>query len=652
VIHKQPGLERAPVKIRRLLGECLQQDPKLRLRDIGDAKRLLEKESGPGRPSPAESRPRAALLSTVAAGVLLAALTVLSFIHFREQPSVQPTLRYTIALPENAQFHSFAVSPDGRYIALAAAVNGKRQLWLRALDALQFQPMPGTDDAELPFWSPDSRYIGFGAQDKLKKIAANGGPAQSLCDVTSLTGASWNREDTIVFSSGGANATIWRVPGAGGAPVNVTKTSDSATFSTYPTFLPDGRHFLYTAVGGSAEKTGIHVGSLDGSEDRRVLADVSSAVFAPSALGARAGHLLFVRENSLMAQPFDARSLNTTGDGFPLAEGVGVSTTSPYAPISASQSGVLLSGLSAASGASQIVWRDRAGKLLGSVGAPGRLFSPSLSPDQKTMAYSRGIGRAAANVDIWLRNLIRGTELRFTSDSSFNISPYWSPRGDRIVFTRAAVPYLKTVDGSGPEEALVSTPNAKSVTQWSRDGRFIVYYEQDPKTQRDLWVLPIGDGAKAIGKPIPFLQTRFNELQGQLSPDSHWMAYTSDESGRPEVYARPFPAAEGVWRISTAGGFMPRWRADSKELFYMGADGKITSVMVTASVGARPSFEPGTPVPLFDAHGNFERPFIAYTYDVTADGQRFLVETTASASSSSAAPPLTVETNWQAGLKK
>jgi Tol biopolymer transport system component len=297
----------------------------------------------------------------------------------------------------------------------------------------------------------------------------------------------------------------------------------------------------------------------------------------------------------------------------------------------------------------QIAWYDRGGKLLGPVGAPGNVLSPSISPDEKMVAF----GRQTSVTDIWLRDLVRGTDIRFTSDASLNVAPFWSPKGDRIVFRsnrggRLSDLYQKTTNGSGQDELLLSTPNLKTPDQWSRDGRFIVYSELDPKTKQDLWVLPVGQSG---GKPIPFLQTEFNELQGQISPDGQWMAYASDESGQREVYVRPFPASEGKWRISTAGGDQPRWRGDSKELFFLGADGKMTAVAIKAVAGPKPSFEPGAPMPLFEPHiiqgrgqsGN------GFQYDVTADGKRFLVDTiTASAS----APPLTVVVNWTAGLKK
>jgi Tol biopolymer transport system component len=358
-----------------------------------------------------------------------------------------------------------------------------------------------------------------------------------------------------------------------------------------------------------------------------------------------------------MAQRFNAGSLQLVGEAFPVAEGVRTNSVTPvFTPVSASENGTLLywGGASGNSdGPSQMVWYDRAGKLLDPVSAPGRVQSISLSPDEKSAAFSRITG---ATADVWLIDLLRGTDRRFTSDPSQNLMANWSPKGDRIVFrsNRAGHPgdlFLKRVNGSEPEELLLSTPNSKTVTQWSRDGRFIVYYELDPKTQRDIWVLPVSDDVGRIKpQPLLFLQTTSNELQGQLSPDNHWMAYTSDDSGEQEVWVRPFPPSDGLWRISTAGGAMPRWSADGKELFYVAGDGKMTAVQIiraSAGPGAKSSFEFGPPVALFDMHS--QRPargFNIMTYDVTADGKRFLVNAGATVSLSSAAPPLTVVMNW------
>jgi len=645
VLTKQPDLNKVPAEVRKLLQRCLEKDPKKRLRDIGDAKYLWDDSAAaPSRSTVAG--PGFHLATFVIAGVLLVALAVVSYFYFHQASPPARTLRYTIELPENSTLHSFALSPDGHYLAIAMSVKGKRQLWLRPLDGLQAQPMPNTEDARYPFWSPDNRYIGFFAQGKLRKIAVIGGPTQSLCDVADGRGGSWNRDDVIVFSpNGGTESLIQRVSASGGVPSDVTK---ARTRHLFPVFLPDGRHFLYETAG-TGERNGIYVASLDEKEDRRILLDPSGVEFAPSIPGSRTGHLLFLRENNLMAQPFDAGTLRTTGEVFPVADGVALANANNFAPVTASENGVLLywAGGSGATGAGQqIVWYDRAGKLLGTLTSPGIVQNPAISPDEKTFAFAReGSG---SGIDIWLRDLTRGTDRRFTSDPSQNVSPIWSPQGDRIVFDsdRAGHPrdlYQKKISGAGQEEVLLSTSFPKFVYQWSRDGRFIVYGEGGSRNQ--VWVLPMGDSGQP--KPMQFSHTEFNEVHGQLSPDNRWMAYASDVSGQREVYARSFPAADHELRISTAGGEQPRWRGDGKELFYIAADRKIYAVELKASAGQNPTLEASAPVLLFDPHftGGATNYF---NYDVTADGKRFLaaaIPTTDSAPTTS--PPVTVVVNWR-----
>jgi len=420
----------------------------------------------------------------------------------------------------------------------------------------------------------------------------------------------------------------------------------------YPVFLPDGHHFLHVGTRGTSALPGVMVSSLDGKENRRILADFSGAVFAPPERSGRSGHILFVRENTLMAVPFDAASAQVSGDAFPVADGVSLGVN-VYLPSTVSENGVLLySAGGPGGGANQFGWYDRTGKSLGPVGAPGADQYLALSPDGKSVMFAR---LRASTADLWVRDLSRGTETRFTSDASANIAPFWSPQGDRIVFESNRKGgvfnlYQKAASGSGQDELLLPNSLANGPTQWSRDGRFIVYQEMGPKNNLDLWVLPT-EGAAADRKPIPFLRTEFNEIFGQLSPDSHWMAFTSDRSGRREVYVRPFPPGEGEWIISIAGGEAPRWRGDGKELFFEAADGKMMAVPVKAVPGAKPSFEAGAPVALFDAHMRHSSGSTGYAYDVTADGKRFLINTVAGSGAGST-PSLTVVTNWTAGLRK
>jgi serine/threonine protein kinase len=638
VLSKEPQLDRVPVKARGLLAACLKKDLKNRLQAIGDAQHLL----GSAAVSPQADARGARKLPWVLAAIGIAAALVMGIYTRNYRHNAPPpghVQRYTVAVPEHTTLlHSFAISPDGRLLAIAAEVNGKRQLWLRAMDSFQIQPMPGTDDASYPFWSPDSRSIGFFAHGKLQRIASVGGPVQSLCNAPAGLGGSWNTDDIIVFSPrGGGGVGLQRVSAAGGVPTAVTQPKG---ISNAPVFLPDGRHFLYHVAAG--EEGGVYLGSLDGETNRRVLADASSVFFA-------AGRLLFTRENALLSQPFDAVSGQTRGEISPIAERISFRNSVTLPPATVSQTGLLVYASGGNGADNQMAWYDRGGKSLGSVGLPGVILDPAISPDEKSVLFRRN---SHSGSDLWLWDLTRQSEQRFTTDPSYNFAPFWSPQGDRIVFASIrdgfANLYQKATNGTGKDEQLFANSNSKYPTQWSRDGRFIVYSEDDPKTGRDIWVLPM-DGV-TDRKPVPFLRSKFDEFHGQLSPDSHWIAFTSDESGRREVYVQPFPEGEGRTKISTAGGEQPRWRGDGKELFFVNADGKMMAVTMKVTAGTKPVIEPGRTQALFEAR--LARPLTIQTfeYDVTADGKRFLLDTVGGDSSSPEV--LNVAVNWDAELKK
>jgi serine/threonine protein kinase len=640
-----------PVLIRSLLQRCLDRDVKTRLRDIGEA-RVAISRMGQDVAQHVESAPvhlRFSFAAWIAAAVFALALAVLAFLHFREPSLPEHKLRYTIATPELGSLHSFAVSPNGQSVVAAIRVNGKLDLWLRPMDALQWQLMPTTENANYPFWSPDSRNIGFFAQGQLRRIAASGGPSQPVCAADPGRGGTWNRDNVILFSPSFGDHAIRRVPATGGVPTDLIKSKSGSP--QFPWFLPDGGHFLYEMSGAaSAEENGIYVASTDARENRRVVPDNSGFAFAPPSYGSRIGHLLFIRENNLMAQPLNAGTVQIAGDVFPVAEAVGLAQNL-YAPVSVSDNGILFywAGGFGGGGSFQLVWYDHAGRDPKPEGMPSNIIMPAISPDGKMIAFSKG-SSGGGNRDIWIRDLVRGNERRLTTDMSQNAVPVWSPKtGDRIVFRsnrngHAGDLYLRASSGAGQDEVLLSTPNSKVVDQWSRG--FIVYHEVDPKTKDDLWYLPVDETGKPSGKPVAFVHSEFDELHGQLSPDGLWMAYTSNVSGQREVYVQPFPSADNEMKISSAGGEQPRWRGDGKELFYQAADGKINAVTVTVIPGSKPSLQFGAPVPLFDAHSSAgSNAFL--NYDVTADGKRVLVSTIGAISApGSTAPPLNVRVNW------
>jgi serine/threonine protein kinase/Tol biopolymer transport system component len=598
-------------------------------------------------------RKRGAIFALV---VLVVALAGVAFERYtsvgwsiRRTAAVSTSTRFTIALPENVRLPGFgppAISPDGRHLVFSglSPEGGPVLLWLRPLDALEAQPLRGTERANSPFWSPDSRFIGFFAAGKLKTVAISGGPVHTLASVTDAhRGGTWNRDGIILFAPSNAEG-LYRVPASGGAvtPMTMLDASRQEMRHMYPAFLPDGRHFMYLVGSTRQEHKGLYVGSLDSKETKRVLDIRRRAVYAPP------GYLLFARQQTLMAQPFDAHRLRVTGELSLVAEQVGHSLKFQESLFSVSETGVLVYQ-DAASERRQLVWFDRGGKQLGFVGQAGIQSTVTLSPDAKRVALVRDDPQTG-NRDIWLVELARGTSLRLTSDEAWDRYPIWSPDGSRIVFAtgRAGVDnlYHKPSSGTGSEEVLFQSMHGKYPIHWSADGRFIVYQVVDPKTFTDIWVLPL-TGER---QPFPFLQTEFSEEHPQFSPDGRWLAYTSNESGRPEIYVQSFPPSGGKWQVSTHGGAHPRWRGDGQELFYLDLRGK--KLLAVAVKGDTHTFEADVPVALFDINvGRYIPGLLAgmYQYDVTADGQRFLVNTLVE---EPPAPPITVVLNWIAGLKR
>jgi eukaryotic-like serine/threonine-protein kinase len=658
--------KQTPSRVRVLLRRCLEKDPRQRLQAIGEARitidEVLRGAAGPGVAGAVLSEAplwRRATPAWAVGACLAIALAALAFLYVRGN-SHAPTagaIRFEIPAPEKAVLGpNFTLSPDGRQLAFAATgADGVGRIWLRNMDSLEARPLSGSErtGAVQPpfFWSPDSRYIAFDAAGKLKKIDVTSGTAETLCDVSSLVvGGSWNRDGVIIFgqSLGG----IMRVSASGGnaSPLTTVDASRAEVLHTLPEFLPDERHFLYHRVSTKAEIEGIYVGSIDAKPNeqdlRRVLADDYAGVYTPSS-DAGLGELLFVRDRALMAQLFDASRFELAGEPVTLVEGIG--TYNDKGLFSASTNGALVYRTDNGSADEQLTWFDRQGRVLGKAGERGPYSDPALSPDGTHAAVARRDFRQGG-YSIWLVDFSQGGTTRFTFGAATAAGPVWSADGKRIIFMSDPSGifdiYQKPADGSAEEELLVKSDELKQPEDVSRDGRFLLYLSIGPKTKPDLWVLPLTGGRK----PFPFLRTEFAEHSAKFSPDGHWVAYTSDESGRDEVYVRKFSPDEtadasetgGKWQVSYDGGNEPLWGLDGKQLYYLALDAKV----MVAGVATSPSFEAGKPMVLFQAPPRRG----VYTGHYTIDGKRFLFLAPAEQASQAQAP-FTIVLNWQAALK-
>jgi Tol biopolymer transport system component len=500
------------------------------------------------------------------------------------------------------------------------------------------QPLSGTDGASPPFWSPDSRSIAFFAGGKLKKIEVSGGPAQTLCDTGNGAGGAWSSDGVIIFAPDTASS-LYRISSSGGVQAQITSLDETRqeVSHKYPQFLPDGKHFLYLAQSTRAENSAIYVGALDSKEAKFVLNTRAKAAYVAP------GYMLFLRDRTLMAQSFDASKLLLTSEPFPLAEQVGFNAVLGNAAFSVSENGTL-TYMSGIIGGGQPALFDREGKRLSSVGPQGEYFNLFFSPDEKGVAAAMSDPQTGAR-DIWLLDIARGSPARFTLDASEDFLPIWSPEGSRIVFVSdregAGNLYQKSASGAGNAELLFKSNERKWPGDWSRDGRFIICTNLSQKAKNDLWVLPM----TGEQKPFSYLQTTYNEDHPRFSPDGRFVAYTSDESGRWEVYVQTFPVSGGKWIVSTNGGAQPRWRRDGKEIFFMAPDRKI---MAADTKLEGDIFEAGVPKVLFQTNV-VSYPNPRNVYDVSADGQHFVIITPPEEATST---PIAVVTNWNSGITR
>ena len=643
-----PGLSETNQQVspafERLVNHCIEKNPEERFHSVSDLAFAIEALSGsassfdktvPIPISTNRSFTRERLIWITLIAVLLLSAIALAFSNFRRVPQEAQIIRFVISPADQTAFSGAVISPDGRRLAISIRdPSGKTLLWIRSLDALSAQPLSGTDYASGPFWSPDGRSIGFFSGNKLKRIDISGGPPQTICDVGSIgASATWNAFGVIIFTPD-TGSSLYRVPANGGVATQITTLDESKqeVAHKYPEFLPDGNHFLYLAQSSQIENNSIYVGALDSKEKQQILKTKAQAAYMPP------GYILFMRDRTLMAQPFDATKLQLTGEPVFVAEQVGFNTVLGFANFSVSDNGVV-TYMNASNTGGQPTLFDRAGKPLSTIGQPGEYFNISLSPDEKRLAVAISSAQSGAR-DVWLIDIARGTPTQFTFDPAEDFIPVWSPDGSRIVFVSDREGngnlYQKSASGAGNEELLLKTNERKWAGDWSRDGRFLIYTALGPNTH-DLWILPM-TGDK---KPFPFLQSTSSEDHGRFSPDGHFIAYSSDESGRYEVYVQTFPVSGGKWLISRDGGAQPHWRADGKEIFFIAPDRK----MMAADVKLEGlTFEGSVPKALFQTQ-LISYPNPRNSYEVSADGQRFVIITPLQENTST---PITVVANWNA----
>jgi serine/threonine protein kinase/Tol biopolymer transport system component len=630
-----------PPELDYVLKRCFAKNPKQRLQTAWDLMNQLQWISAGGAQTGvpvqlASQRKRRERLvwAALAAAVLVAlAMAPAAYWYFQASPSSE-VVRFTLPSLGGASPAPVSISPNGRWIVRSpGGVN-------RGVDSIQLssatrQLLVTENVVTQPFWSPDSRNLGFFEQGMLKKADIAGGPAQNICEAPApISGGTWNRDGVILFASQGL---IRRVLAAGGqsAPVTALDASKQETEHAQPFFLPDGKHFLYLALSSEPRNSAIYVGSLDSKEQTRVLAADAKAVYAP-------GYILFSRADAVYAQPFDDRKLVLTGEPIRVADGIAnLTTTGPNASASTnrnasfavSETGIMTfrTGTNTAAAAQTqtggvadrtVLWIDRSGSRVGQVGGPGAYAGVDISPDGNQVAVHVHEGNGG---DSWFFDSAQGRMQRLTFDASqFNASPVWAPDGKRIAFGSRRNGkwglYVKPADGTAKEELITESDQPKMPMSWSPDGKLLIYWNEDPRTRGDIWMVPVtGDR-----KPVPILQTQYQELYPQLSSDGKWLAYQSNESGRDEIYIRPFPEGPGKWQISTDGGIAPRWRRDGKELYFV-LPPNIMSVDIHVEGS---SIKAGVPRVLFALSSTPGPNINGYSYllyAVSADGQKFLV---------------------------
>ncbi len=634
----------SPTALERIVQGCLAKDPDERLQTAHDVRVQLNwiAQSGSQSAMPARALPsrrrwdRAGWLFAV---VLLLLLVAGSVAWWSSLHAPVRAMHFNSPVPFPA--NDLSLSPDGRFVALVAYSDqaNRNMIWRYEVGSRQATAVPGTEDASHPFWSPDGRSLGFFAQGRLKKIDAfSGTSAQALCDAPHGRGGAWNRDGVILFSPEVFTG-VYRVSSAGGTPVQVTKPDPSGFESSHrwPSFLPDQRHFLYTAANfsGRFDKNVVYVGALDTNEKVQVVSAASNAAYADP------GYLLYWRDGALVAQRFDPRSFAVSGEPHTISDEVQYFPQTDLAVFNVAGKATLAVQTRKGASKSQLLWFNRSGKQVGAVAAPpGEFANPGLSPDGRRMVIDQ-TDSDGRHQNIWIHELANNAMTRLTFSPGLNQDAVWSPDGRRLAYGSSKKLnfsiFQKNADGSGSEEEIADLGvMQQNPWDWSRDGKFLLL-----RKDQELWYMSLEDR-----QAKPFLPGQSPARNAQFSPDGKWVAYSSNETGNWEVYVSAFPNPTSKWQVSRGGGEEPRWRRDGKELFYLSSDGKMSAVPV--KVGN--SFEAGPPDTLFQTHPR--QPVSAmdfFSYDVTADGQRFLINTKVDEPS---APPLSIVLNWASDLEK
>ena len=651
--------------LQHLVLRCLAKDPDQRWQNAKDLAAELEwiaSDSGTVR-GKSRAYIRKGTIAWAAAGVVAVAGTLLGAYAWSARPAAvtsHPSIRFIAEAPMGSAMAvspgGFSVSPDGRHLVfIASAGTGTRQLWLRSLDSFDTRPLPGTDDAWNPFWAADSQSVAFTAGAQLRRIDLRTNRVQAIAEVPSSVNGAWSPDGTILLSANTGLTRLMKISSAGGAPVDITlPESMRGAIVSGPDFLPDGRHFIYHARTGVPDTTGIYVASLDRTAHQFIAASDSQADYADP------GFLIYLRGGSMLAQPFDPIRLAVTGPAKTIPEAVSFVPGLDRGGFSISRGSVLAYRGRVES--SELLWRDRVGRQIGSLGT-GTYINPALSPDGTRVAITRGDATAGTS-DIWIIDTNGGMR-QLTSGPVVENFPVWSPDGKRIAFAaeRSGVMHLFEKDvnagAADADDPLVTTQPTKMPYDWSRDGRFLLYSSFDGRGMLGarFWAIPVGPGHELGGavesdpSELTSSSPGKEEGQAQISPDGRWMAYVSDVSGSPQVFVRPFPHGAGRWLISTSGGFEPKWRADGRELFYLASD----QMLMAVDVDSGATFSAGQPHPLFRTNlmgaylgSPFPNGRVRNEYAVTPDGQRFLINQPVGGISAYA---IRIVTDWQALLQ-